>query len=223
MSGEPRVDTLDTFHDLCAAARELVARGLVHGRGGNVSLRQGDIVHISPRGAALDALIPAAFVPVHLGTGEPLAAGTPSSELPMHLACYRARPEARAVIHCHPAHAIAVASLGEELPALTPDFLVYMAATRLPTVPYMRPGSEMLARAVEQALARAPVVLLGNHGLIAVGESVEQALTRVLLAEETARIYLLARAVGTPRVLGEDEWEELQKAGYNRSGGTANR
>lgn len=223
MSERPRVDTPDVLHDLCMAARELVARGLVHGRGGNVSLREGVIVYISPRGAALDALIPAAFVPVHLGTGKPLAAGTPSSELPMHLACYRARPEARAVIHCHPAHAIAVASLGQELPALTPDFLVYMAATRLPTIPYITPGSEELARAVEEALARAPVVLLGNHGLIAVGENVERALTRVLLAEETARIYLLARAAGVPRLLGESEWEELRKAGYNREKGMRNR
>lgn len=200
---------------LCEAARALVARGLVLGRGGNVSLREKGVVHISPRGAALDHLTPDAFVAVDLASGRVRGEGRPSSELPMHLACYRARADARVVIHCHPAHVIALASLGWGLPAMTPDFLVYMAATELPTVPYMTPGSEELAAAVADALARAPAVLLGNHGLVAVGEDVERALTRVLLAEETARIYLMARAAGYPRTLTSKDWANLKRARYN--------
>ncbi len=200
---------------LCEAARELVRRGLVLGSGGNVSLRADDTVYITPRGAALDRLHPDMFVPVHVETGAPRGDGTPSSELPMHVACYRSRADARVVIHCHPSHAIAVASLGLDLPALTPDFFVYIGATHVPTVPYITPGTQALADAVAKRLHAAPVVLLGNHGLIAVGERVEQTLTRVLLVEETARIYLLARRVGEPRILTHDDWADLTQTRYN--------
>ncbi len=206
---------------LCEAAATLVRRGLVLGRGGNVSARAGEWVYISPRGASLEHLQPDRLVPLDLTTGRVQGTGRPSSEWPMHVAAYRARPEARVVVHCHPPHVIAVASLGQRLPALTPDFLVYMEATSLPTVPYHTPGTSALAQAVEAALAEAPVVLLANHGLLAVGESVEQALTRVFLAEETARIYLLARQVGQPRTLGEAEWAALREAGYNTRGATS--
>ena len=208
----------DAVHELvtavCEAARELVAKGLVLGRGGNVSARDKATVYISPRGAALDQLTPEQLVPVRETDGRPLAGGRPSSELPMHLACYRARPEAQVVIHCHPPHTIALSTVGETIPALTPDFLVYMGVFRLPVVAYHTPGTEALASAVEQAMRAAPVAVLANHGLIAVGETPERALARVLLAEETARIYLLARALGRPRVLGEAEWRALQMAGY---------
>lgn len=199
---------------LCEAARTLVEHGLVLARGGNVSMRDGDTVYITPRGAALDSLTPETFVPVNVRTGKSLGVEPPSTELPMHLACYRGRKDAKVVIHCHPAHAIAMSTLGIELPAITPEFLVYMGVTRLPTIAYMTPGTSTLAAAVSRRIREAPVVLLGNHGVIAVGENVERALTRVLLAEENARIYLLARAAGTPRVLGQEEWAQLQKARY---------
>ncbi len=200
---------------ICEAARTLVARGLVLGRGGNVSVRSGTTVFISPRGAPLDHLTPEAMVAVRSEDGRPLAGQQPSSELPMHLACYRARPEAQAVIHCHPPHVIALSTLGETVPALTPDFFVYMETIVLPQIPYYTPGTDTLATAVAEALAVAPVAVLANHGLIAVGETAERALARVLLAEETARIYLLARAVGQPRTLGRPEWDALRQAGYN--------
>ncbi len=199
---------------LCDAARILVERGLVLARGGNVSLRDGDTAYITPRGAVLDSLTPEMFVPVNVRTGRTSGEETPSTELPMHLACYRAREEARVVIHCHPAHIIALSTLGIELTAVTPDFLVYMGVTRLPTIAYMTPGTSTLAATVARRMREAPAVVLGNHGIIVVGESVDKALTRVLIAEENARIYLLARAVGTPRVLTHEEWEQLKKARY---------
>lgn len=210
-----RTTAEETLQALCEAARELVRRGLVSGKGGNVSLRAGHTMYISPRGALLNRLSPGAFVRVDIPSGEVIGEGTPSSEHPMHLACYRARADARAVIHCHPAHVIAVSALGRPLPAMTPDFLIHMRATELPVVPYITPGTQALAKAVEKHIEDVPVVLLGNHGLIAIGTTVEEALTRVLLAEETARIYMLARMVGQPRVLTHQDWEDLQEARYS--------
>ncbi len=205
------MDVTDLLQQLSDAAAELVRRSLVLAAGGNVSLREGDKVYISPTGARLDALTPRTFAAVDVNTGEPLNAFRPSSELPMHLACYRARPDARAVIHCHPAHIIALASLGEPLPAMTADFLVYLNATSLPLIPYMTPGTKDLARAVEREMRSVPVVMLGNHGLIATGPNVARTLDRVLLAEESARVYLLARRFGEPRVLTQKDWDDLKR------------
>ena len=209
------MDVTDALQQLSDAAAELVRRGLVLAAGGNVSLRVEDRVYISPTGARLDALNPKTFAVVDVNTREPLNEFKPSSELPMHLACYRARPEAKVVIHCHPAHIIALASLGQPLPAMTADFLVYLSATQLPVIPYITPGTEDLARAVEQEMRSVPVVMLGNHGLIATGPNVARTLDRVLLAEESARVYLLARQFGEPRVLTQKDWDDL-KTRYGR-------
>ncbi len=210
------MDILDRLQELSEAAAELVRRGLVLATGGNVSLRVGEHVYISPTGARLDALRPETFALVHMASGQRLNEHTPSSELPMHLACYRTRPETVAVIHCHPPHIIALASLGWTLPAMTADFLVYMDTLHLPLVPYITPGTENLAAAVAEKLQEAPVVLLGNHGIIATGPSVQRALDRVLLAEESARIYLLAKQHGQPRVLNEEDWHALREAHYGQ-------
>lgn len=202
------------LREVCEAARQVAERGLVLGSGGNVSARVGDVVYISPSGAALHTLTPDHLVPVSWPQGIPLQEGCPSSELPMHLACYRARAEAQVVIHCHPPHAIALSTVADRVPALTPEFFIYMESAWLPVVAYRTPGTEALAEAVAQALQQAPVAVLANHGLVAVGQTAEQALRRALLAEETARMYLLAHLVGKPRVLDEAAWEGLREAGY---------
>ncbi len=210
------MDAYDVLDELSEAAAELVHRGLVLASGGNVSIRVGDTVYISPTGARLHALSPETFAQVDLHTGKRLNEFKPSSELPMHLACYRARPDAVAVIHCHPPHVTALASLGLTLPAMTADFFVYLDALYLPLVPYITPGTEALAQAVAEKLAQAPAVLLGNHGIIATGPSVKRTLDRVLLAEETARVYLLAKQHGEPRVLNEEDWRALREAHYGK-------
>ena len=187
---------------LIALGAELVEMGLVLGNGGNLSLRQGDTVFITRSGASLDQLAPDDFLPVPLP--EPYHPSDqrprPSIETPMHLAAYRAQPDARVVVHCHPVHAIAWAMQAETLPACTPDFVVYVGSG-IPVVPYLHPGSEPLAAAVSQALSEHPALLLANHGVLVTGESVVQARLRTLLIDETAHLCLLAAAAGKVRPL----------------------
>jgi L-fuculose-phosphate aldolase len=200
--------------ELMAAGRTLVTAGWVMGRGGNVSARVADIVYITARGAALDKLELTSFVAVDPATGLVLEGGTPSSELPMHLAAYRCDAAIGAVIHTHPRHAIACGVVGLETPALTPDFFVHVGE-RAPLVPYLPPGSPGLASGVAAALAQAPAVLLQNHGLLAVGRSVEQALLRSALVEEAAQILLLAHSTARPvHTLSREGREGLQAIRY---------
>lgn len=214
------VDVNSTIDALIDCGRSLVTQGWVLGRGGNLSARVDDVVYMTARGAALDQLTVADFVPVELATARALTDGRPSSELPMHLAAYGVNPDTRAVIHSHPPHAIACGLVGLALPALTPDFCVYVG-DEAPLLPYLPPGSQTLRAAVAEALASASVLLLQNHGMLAVGRTVAEAYLRTGLTEEAARIFLIAQATGRPvRTLSAADRAALEAIRYavlNRS------
>ncbi len=202
---------------LIAAGREIVAHGLVRGSGGNLSGRVGDHVWITPSRADLGDLTETDFVPVPLQspisnlqspiTQLPLS---PSSELPLHLAAYTARPEADAILHVHPPKAISLGLLGCSLPALTPDFYLHLGPA-VPLVPYLTPTTKELAQAAGETLEAAPAVLLQNHGVLVAGRSVQQALLRLFLLEEHAAIYLDALAAGQPRLLSPADMAALDQ------------
>lgn len=105
----------DAWDELVATARRTVADGLVVGTSGNVSVRVGDMVLVTPTGVPYDRLTPDDAVGVDLDGRQVLGSLVPTSELPMHLAIYRAT-DARAVVHTHAAHATAVSALVAELP-----------------------------------------------------------------------------------------------------------
>ncbi|MCO6451447.1 MAG: class II aldolase/adducin family protein [Caldilineales bacterium] len=196
--------------NLILLGRELVERGLVLGSGGNLSLRQNDTILISRSGSQLHQLTLEDFLPValHEPYSRPAESPRPSLETPMHLAAYRARPEARVVIHCHPVHAIAWAMQGRDLPACTPDFAVYLRDC-VPNLPYDLPGTEKLATAVQRGLTDHFAVLLSNHGVLVTGDTVVRARMRTLQIDETAHICLLATAAGALRPLSANEIAEI--------------
>ena len=191
---------------LIALGAELVDRGLVLGSGGNLSLREGDIAYVTRSGTRLDQLLPDDFLPVRLDKPyhHPDKHPRPSIETPMHLAAYRTRADTQVVVHCHPVHAIAWAMQAESLPACTPDFVVYVGPG-IPVLPYLHPGSELLAAAVTQALKDSPALLLANHGVLVTGDSIAKALLRTLLIDEIAHICLLASAAGKVQPLEPSE------------------
>lgn len=126
------------------------------------------------------------------------------SEISLHLAAYRVRPDAAWVLHAHPPYATAWAVSGEsfwDAPFLAEG--VVSLGERVPVVPYALPGSS--TGALESALSTCDAVLLANHGVLVIGTDAEQAFLRMELVEHLARIAVLARALGGPRPLpGED-------------------
>ena len=192
--------------ELIALGVELVDRGLVLGSGGNLSFRADDIAYVTRSGAPLHRLTAADFMPVPINESyhHPDGHPRPSIETPMHLAAYRTRADARFVVHCHPVHAIAWAMQTDVLPAITPDFAVYVNPS-IPVVPYLHPGSASLASAVSQTLQDNPALLLANHGVLVTGDTAAKTLLRTLLIDETAHICLLAAAAGDIRPLQPHE------------------
>ena len=199
--------------------QELVARGLVLGSGGNLSFREGDRMYITRSGALLHQLTPDDFLPVALDVPyrRSFIGLHPSTETPMHQAAYLAREDARVIVHCHPVNAIAWAMLGEPLPAVTPDFTLYLGP-EVPSLPYALPGSRALADLVAPALAGCPAVLLGNHGVLVTGDTVARARLRLFHIDETAEICLKAKAAGALRPLQPDEIAEIIDVYGKKSG-----
>ncbi len=135
------------------------------------------------------------------------------SELQLHRAAYAARDDITVVLHAHPPTATGFAVAGRELPHPIMAEPVVTLGTRVPLVPYFRPGSPALTDAIGSALQQADVVLLERHGVLAVGGSFEQAYLRMELVEHLAKIGLVAQQLGHARPLPSGEVEALSSKG----------
>ncbi|MDW4908102.1 class II aldolase/adducin family protein [Streptomyces sp. ADMS] len=204
---------------LVATARRTVADGLVVGTSGNVSVRVGDTVLVTPTGVPYDRLTPDDTVGVDLTGRQILGTLTPTSELPMHLAVYRAT-DARAVVHTHAVHATAVSTLLRELPLIH-----YMAGDLggpVRVAPYAAYGTEELAENMLGALAGRAACLLQNHGTIAHGATLDQAYDRTAQLEWMCRVWLTASSLPglSPTLLSEDQVREAAERlkGYGQRG-----
>jgi L-fuculose-phosphate aldolase len=202
--------------DVAAAARRLFEAGLLRGTAGNLSVRSGGLVAVTPSGVDYRLLDPGAVAVVDLDGRQVEGTLAPSSELPLHLAVYRARPDVGAVVHTHSRFATTFAVLGEELPAV--HYLLAHAGRRVRVAPYATFGSGELADACVAALAGDRAVLLANHGVVAVGADLERALAAAEAVEEVAELCWRARCLGTPAVLPDEEMDRVARAfeGYGR-------
>ncbi len=174
---------------IVSVGRELYRQGLIAGGAGNISVRLEDgRILVTPRAAHKGRLEPPDLVTV---TVDEAPGPRASSELEVHLACYRADPGIGAVIHTH-APGLTAAGVREAHPAdLLPE--IEAAVGPLRTVPFLPSGGTELAAAVgEQVAAGATVVLMQRHGVVAVGSTLRQAQDRMELAELAARTVLLA-------------------------------
>lgn len=203
---------------IVAACRHLAARGLSPGGSGNVSVRVGDHLLVTPTGSSLSRVRPEdlALVPVAPGPGDDAPtdaaprAGTaahdgprPSKELPLHRAVYAARPDARAVVHLHSPAAVAASCLEPAalppgtatgpLPATTPYQVMRLGD--LPVAPFALPGSAELAAGVADLAGAAPVLLLANHGSVVAGTHLDAAVDLAEELEAAAQVVLLLHGV----------------------------
>lgn len=199
--------------EICRLGRSLFERGLTPGSSGNISLRCDDGGFlVTPTNASLGSLDPARLSRLdasgHLLSGDP-----PTKEVPLHIALYQSRSAARAVVHLHSTHAVALSLLPEidpraALPPLTAYYVMKCGATAL--VPYYRPGDPAVADAIRGLAGKYSSVLLANHGPVVAGESLEAAVFAVEELEETAKLYLLLRGLN-PRYLTPAQVQDLVK------------
>jgi L-fuculose-phosphate aldolase len=186
--------------DLVEACHAMAGAGLVVGTSGNVSVRDGDRVLLSPKGVALAELTADDIAVVTLD-GEVLA-GAPTSELELHLAVYR-RYVAAAIVHNHAPHATALACALDELPVIHYQLLALGGVIRV--APFAPFGTPELASAVVDALDGRRAALLANHGALTYGATLAEAVERAVVLEWACGVYLDAARLGPPRVLDVEQ------------------
>ncbi len=199
------------LEELVAIARSLFDRGYSYGTAGNLSVRAGGRIFVTPTNSSFGSLRADGLAEID-EQGNVLSEAKPSKEWPFHLAVYRARPEAGAVVHLHSPFATAASALRDlnpedALPAYTPYF-----AMRLPCLPvaaYFPPGDLRLAAEVGRCAALSPGVLLRNHGSLAAGATLAEAAALAEEIEEQARLHFLLGDRGRP--LSNAEIQELRR------------
>ena len=206
MSDESRIR-----ENICRFGRSLFERGLTPGSSGNISVRLEDGGWlVTPTNASLGFLDPG-FLSRLDAEGRLIAGDPPTKEIPLHKALYDSRGAARAIVHLHSTHAVAVTLLPEidptnALPPMTPYFVMKCGCAAM--LPYYRPGDPAVAEAIRGLEGRHAAVLLANHGPVVAGETLEAAVFAMEELEETARLYLLLRG-HNPRFLNPAQVKDL--------------
>jgi L-fuculose-phosphate aldolase len=188
---------------LIATACATNSLGLNQGTAGNVSARTPQGFLITPSGLPFDQLVPEHVVEMDLegrAASDPIA---PSSEWRFHRDIFVNRPEVGAVLHAHPPYATALACAHREIPAF--HYMVAVAGGKtIPCAPYAAFGTQALSDNVLAALENRHACLLANHGMVAVGPSLEAALQLAKEVEELARQYHLSLQIGGPVILSDE-------------------
>ncbi|MFD7865517.1 class II aldolase/adducin family protein [Streptomyces sp. NPDC059783] len=198
-------------------ARRTAAEGLVVGTSGNVSARVGDTILVTPSGVPYDRLRPEDLTAVDPEGKQTHGELTPTSELPLHLTVYR-NTDAAAVVHTHAVHATAVSTLVTEVPSL--HYASAMLGGPVRVAAYARYGTEELAENMLLALRDRSGCLLGNHGTVTYGATLDEAYDRTAQLEWLCRLWLTASSVPgrTPALLTPGQLAEVGEAlkGYGQ-------
>jgi ribulose-5-phosphate 4-epimerase/fuculose-1-phosphate aldolase len=210
------ITELDLVHPLCLelvqAGAHLAALGLSPGSSGNISVRIGDTIIMSPTGADLASLEADRLSRLTLA-GAFLGGPKASKEFPLHQAMYARDPSVRSVVHLHSPHAAALSctepwAAHSALPPITP-YLV-MRVGQVPLIPYAAPGNISQGEHIDGLDFDFRAVLLQNHGPLTAGTSVQQAVDAIIEIEETAKLVLLLQERPT-RMLNNAEIVELTR------------
>jgi L-fuculose-phosphate aldolase len=186
---------LEAREEVRAAGIELLDSGLVEGTWGNISTRVSpELMAITPSGRDYRGIRVEDIVLVDLRTMKSVG-GKPSTETPLHAAIYRDRPDVAAIIHSHSMSASTVAAARREVPPILDDF-AQIVGPSLRTADYALPGSTRMTKVVVKAMRGRMATLLANHGAVAVGRSMKEALLCARMVEKGCRVFIEAEFLG---------------------------
>src|SRR6185295_8114155 len=199
------------------ACRSMNALGINQGTSGNISLRHGNGLLITPTSVPYETMQPDQIVFMDMdGSFDP--AQRPSSEWRFHLDILKARPEVNAVVHAHPPYSTIVAIMGLEIPPV--HYMIAVAGgDTIRCAPYATFGTQELSEHAVKALEDRLACLLEHHGMIAVGPSLSKAMWLAVEVETLARQYHGCLQIGTPPLLSKEEIEKVRvrMAGYGHA------
>jgi len=205
--------------DLVRFGRLCYERHLLVGLDGNLSARlSDDLVICTQAGCHKGLLQDEHLVVIDLQGRRVRGDGQPTSEMAMHLACYRERPDVEAVVHAHPPACIAFTVAGVSMArCVLPEVVLTLGS--IPTLSYETTGTDNLAQKVGEAMRAHDGVMMDRHGAVCVGSSVFDAFCKLETMEHTAKIMRDARALGGIQTLPAEEAVKLRSMGLKRYGG----
>src|SRR5271167_2028897 len=202
------------------ASRYLAEKGLVIGTAGNISARQGDLIAVTPTGSDLGTVTADMITVIDLEGNVVDGDLAPTSEVPLHTGIYAAT-NALAITHAHAMASTALACCHDELPALHYSCLELGGVPR--TAAYATFGSQELADNVIEALKGRNAAMMQNHGSVAYGPTMDQAIHNLELLEWLAELYWRASSMGTPHVLTDKDFEDIIVAAIEHGYGALKR
>jgi len=208
-SAHVRVSEWQIKEQMCDIGRRIWLKGFCAGNEGNHSYRIGpDRVLCTPTGISKGNLKPEDICTVDLEGKQVAGKRKRTSEILLHLAIYKARPDVKAVVHSHPPHATAFAIANVELPTcIHPEAEVFLGAVR--TAKYVTPGDTRLGESILPYVKDSNAILLQNHGSVTFDKDLEGAYYKLEIVDAYARILILAKQIGSIRPLDGPEMKEL--------------
>ena len=204
-----RFDDQALRQQLVTVARRMNGTGLNQGTSGNLSVRIEEGILVTPSSLPYEQMEVGDLVALDL-SGQPLKEKQrrPSSEWRLHADVLSCRPEAMAVLHCHPIHATALACHDRGIPAF--HYMVAVAGgDEIRCAPYATFGTKELSDNVVNALAQRNACLLARHGMVTLGKDLESALRVAVEVETLARMYLQALQLGEPPLLSMQQMQAV--------------
>jgi len=196
--------------EIVRVCRMLHQKNYLAGTDGNVSVRLGDQVLLTPSGVNKGMMEEDQVITVDLEGRLLAGTGRPTSELRMHLLVYELRPEAGAVVHAHLPYATACTLAGISLlEPILPEVVITLKG--IPTAAYATPGTEEVPKAIREFIPEFDAILLSRHGAMTVGRDVMDAYNKMEKLEHTARVVLAARLQGVVSPLSDSEVEKLRR------------
>lgn len=189
---------ISAIKEILEVCKRLDSRGLVNAYEGNVSIKRDGYIYITPSGQNKAFLAEEKIVVLEESTMKQVSGiGKPSSELILHTGSYQARPDICAVVHAHPTMLTAFALCGKNVetkayPEMIGNFKI------IPCAPYGRPGCSEIFDVAREYILKHDIVLLGNHGVVAVGKTLMDAMNKVEAAEAIAKVLYYAERMGAP-------------------------
>ena len=180
---------------VCEIGKICYQRGLISASDGNISVRlSDDSVIITAAGSMKGFLSMEQLTRVDLAGQIIEGPGKNSTETNIHLVCYQERPDIRAVLHCHPPHAVAlsVAEIDMQMPII-PEMIVTIGG--IPTTPFATPGTSELGDSIREVVRCSDTLIMRNHGSVCVGSNLLDAFKKLDMLEHTAHILWLAHTV----------------------------
>jgi len=194
---------------ICEIGKLCYARGYIVAADGNISARLADgTIVVTPTGAMKGFLSPENLAKVDM-QGKPVDNGPrASSEIGIHLVSYYERPDMKAVLHCHPPHAVAMTIAGIDLQTpIIPEIIVTIGG--IPTAPYGTPGTPELPESIRKIVKCSDTLVMQNHGSVTLGANLLDAYKKLDMLEHTAKILWLAHCVGKVNALPPEAVQKL--------------